>query len=75
MTVNEQMATDQERFEGFERDIRKVLAEKKLKFADADQEKAFVRLAAEKSMAGEPAFIPFDFKLREPPSLLFGSLG
>ena len=52
----------------FERNMKQVLQESKIAFADKEDEAAFVRRAAEKAGRGEPVHIPLDFAVGKVPN-------
>ena len=54
----------------FEQNMKQVLQESKIAFADKQDEAAFVRRAAEKAGRGEPVHIPLDFAVGKVPNLM-----
>ena len=54
----------------FEWNMKQVLQESKIAFADKKDEAAFVRRAAEKAGRGEPVHIPLDFAIGKVPNLI-----
>ena len=68
MLHNQTMTTFQQYC--FERNMKQVLQESKIAFADKEDEAAFVRRAAEKVSRGEPVHIPLDFAIGKIPDLI-----
>ena len=56
--------------QNFEQNMKQVLQESKIAFADKQDEAAFVRRAAEKAGRGEPVHIPLDFAVGKVPNLM-----
>lgn len=52
----------------FERNMKQVLRESRIAFADKEDEAAFLRRAAEKAGRGEPVHIPLDFAIVKLPN-------
>lgn len=57
-------------FQEFERNMRQILQESRIAFADKQDEAAFVRRAAEKAGRGEPVYIPLDLTIGKVPNLV-----
>ena len=57
--------------ESFEQTMKQILQERKVAFADKEDEAAFIRRAAEKAGRGENCYFPFGFTFTTVPKLAF----
>lgn len=55
----------------FEQNMKQVLQESKIAFADKQDEAAFIHRAAEKAGRGEPVYVPLEFTIDKFPDPIF----